>query len=105
MSNEYSITITTFPNKDTAKPIAKLLVENRFAACVQIFPIESVYIWQDKVCDENEVMLFIKSKTELFEKISALIKENHTYEVPEIIQVPITGGLPEYLKWIEDWVK
>ena len=50
MNNEYSITITTWPNKDTAKSIAKLLVENRLAACVQIFPIESVYIWQDKVC-------------------------------------------------------
>ena len=50
-------------------------------------------------------MLFIKSKTELLDKISALIRENHTYEVPEIIRIPITGGLPEYLRWIEDWVK
>ena len=105
MSNEYSITIATWPDKETAKSIAKLLVENRLAACVQIFPIESVYIWQNKVCDENEVMLLIKSKTELFGKISALIRENHTYEVPEIIQVPIIGGLPEYLRWIEDWIK
>ena len=88
-----------------AKSIAKVLVEQRLAACVQVLPIESVYIWQDKVCDENEVMLFIKSKTELFDKIVAAIRDNHTYEVPEIIKVPITGGLPEYQKWIEDWVE
>ena len=105
MSNEYSITIATCPDKDIAKSIAKLLVENQLAACVQMFPIESVYIWQDKVCDETEIMLLIKSKTELFDKISALIKKNHTYEVPEIIQIPITAGLPEYLQWVEDWVK
>ena len=54
MNNEYSITVATFPDKGAAKSIAKLLVENRFAACVQMFPIESMYIWQDKVCDENE---------------------------------------------------
>ena len=105
MSSEYSITIATCPDKDMAKSIAKLLVEQRLAACVQMFPIESVYIWHDKICDENEVMLLIKSKTELFDKISALIRESHTYEVPEIIQIPIADGLPEYLKWIEDWVK
>ena len=105
MSNEYSITIATCPDKDSAKSIAGLLVESRLAACVQMFPIESMYIWQDKVCDESEIMLLIKSKTELFDQISALIKAGHPYEVPEIIQVPITAGLPEYLNWIEDCVK
>ena len=70
---EYSTIITTFPDKDAAKSAAKLLVENRLAACVQLLPIESVYIWQDKVCDENEVMLIIKSNTEQFDKIAATI--------------------------------
>jgi periplasmic divalent cation tolerance protein len=104
MSSEYTITIATCPDKETAKSIAKLLVEQRLAACVQMFPIESIYIWHDKVCDENEVMLLIKSKKELFYKISALIRESHTYEVPEIIQIPIADGLPEYLGWIGNWV-
>ena len=97
--------MTTFPDKDMAKSIAKLLVEKHLAACVQILPIESVYIWQDKVYDETEIILFIKSKMELFDKIATAIRESHTYEVPEIIQVPITGGIPEYVKWIEDWVE
>ena len=102
MSNEYSIIITTYPNKEAAKTIAKLLVEKRLAACVQMIPIESIYLWQDNICDDNEVVLFIKSKTVLFDKIVAEIKVNHSYEVPEIIQIPISDGLPEYLRWIGD---
>jgi len=105
MTPAYSLIITTAPNKEAAKAIAKYLVENRLAACAQMFPIESVYTWKGEICDENEILLFIKSKTELFEKIKTAIKENHTYEVPEIIQIPITDGLPDYLTWIEDHVR
>ena len=92
MENEYkySIIITTYADKEAAKTTAKQLVEERLAACAQMFPIESVYLWQDKLCDDNEVMLFIKSKTALFDKIAATIRKNHTYDVPEIIQIPIT---------------
>jgi periplasmic divalent cation tolerance protein len=102
MQNNYSIIITTTPNKELAKKIAKLLVERHLAACVQMLPIESIYQWQGKICEENEIMLIIKSKNGLFEEIKTAIKENHTYEVPEIIQTPITDGLPDYLKWIDD---
>ena len=100
--SDYSMIITTTADKESAKSIARLLVENQLAACVQMFPIESVYVWQGKICEENETALFIKSKAALFSKISAAIKENHTYEVPEIIQIDITDGLPEYLAWIAD---
>ena len=99
---EYSMVITTAADKESAMSIAKLLVGKRLAACVQMFPIESVYFWQGKICGDNETALFIKSKTNLFSEISAVIKENHAYEVPEIIQIPITGGLAEYLAWIGD---
>jgi len=102
MENNFSIIITTFPDKASAKNLAKLLVEKKLAACVQIFPIESVYAWEGKICEEDEFLLFIKSKTINFEDISATIKEIHTYEVPEIVQIPLTDGLPEYLKWIAD---
>ena len=100
--SKHSVIISTCPDKETAKAIAKVLLEMRLVACVQIFPIESVYLWKGKVCNEGEIMLFIKSKTDLLDKISATIKENHPYEVPEVIQVPIKGGLPEYLSWIDD---
>ena len=102
MEKNYSMIITTAAGKEPAKKIARLLVEKHLAACVQMFPIESVYFWQNKICEENETALLIKSKTGLFEEIKAAIKENHAYEVPEIIQIPITDGLPEYLKWIDN---
>ena len=98
----YSVTITACPDKESAKHIAGRLVERRLAACVQLFPIESVYLWQEKICYEGEVLLLIKSKTALFGEITAAIRESHTYEVPEIIQIPITDGLPGYIKWIDD---
>ncbi|MCL2011137.1 MAG: divalent-cation tolerance protein CutA [Synergistaceae bacterium] len=100
--SKYILIISTCADKETGKAIAKALVETRLAACVQMFPIESVYLWKDKICDEGEIMLFIKSKADLFDKISATIKENHPYEIPEIILVPIRDGLPEYLNWIDD---
>jgi len=102
MQLAYILITTTAPDRDSAKAIAKLLVEKKLAACVQLFPIESIYTWKNEVCNEDEIMLFIKSKPALFDKIKAAIKENHSYEVPEIIQIPITDGLPDYLKWIDD---
>jgi len=95
---------TTTPDRDSAFKIAKLLIEQKLAACVQMFPIESIYTWKGQVCQEKEIILLIKSKSSLFEQIKTLIKENHQYEVPEIIQIPITDGLPEYIKWINDCV-
>ena len=70
-----------------------------------MLPIESVYLWKGEICDEHEIALLIKSKAELFDKITAAIKENHPYEIPEIIQILITGGLPEYLNWIDECVE
>ena len=102
MSNEYSMIIATFTDKELAKKIAKTLVEQRLAACAQLLPIESVYRWKDEICDECEIMVLIKSKANMFEKIATAIKAHHPYEVPEIIQIPISAGLPEYLRWIDD---
>lgn len=99
---EYSIITATYPGKEPAKNTARLLVEKRLAACVQMFPIESVYMWKGEVRDEGETMLFIKSKTASFPQIAAAITENHPYEVPEIVQIPIMDGLPEYLQWLDD---
>jgi len=97
--------ITTCADKEAARQLAGVLVEARLAACVQMMPIESVYTWQSKVCTEDETMLLIKTKAALFDKLAAAIKEAHSYEVPEIIQLPITDGLPEYLQWIESNVE
>jgi len=101
---KYSIIISSFGDKDSAKKAAKMLVEQQLAACVQLFPIESIYLWKDRITEDDEVVLLIKSKTERFEEITTFIKKIHSYEIPEIIQIPITDGLPQYLDWIDDCV-
>jgi len=98
----YSLIIATTSDRESAKKIARLLVERRLAACAQLLPIESVYRWKDEVNEESEIALFIKSRTALFDEVKTAIKENHAYEVPEIVQLPITDGLPQYLDWIGD---
>jgi len=98
----YSLVIATCPDQETVKGITGMLMERHLAACVQVFPIESVYTWEGKLCQDREFALHIKTRAELFCEVKAAIKENHPYEVPEIIQLPITDGLPEYLKWIDD---
>ena len=99
---DYCIITTTFPDKESAKSMAKLLVEKRLAACVQILPIESIYSWQGKICNENEVMLIIKTRESLFNEIADTIKQNHIYNIPQIVKLQITGGSPEYLQWIKE---
>ena len=99
---EYMLVTTACPDKASAKELARLLVEERLAACVQLMPIESVYSWKGEIHDENEVLLLIKTKSVLYERLQSLIWRNHSYEVPEIIQLPITGGLQAYMKWIDE---
>ena len=102
MESEFSMVITTCETMEDARRIARLLVEKHLAACVQMFPIESVYIWKNRICEEKEILILIKSKASLFDNIKGEIRENHPYEVPEIILLPVMDGLPEYLKWICD---
>jgi len=97
-----ALIITTCGSRESAETIAGLLVRERLAACVQRMPIESTYLWKGEICNSAEIVLLIKSRTELFEAISARIRENHPYELPEIILLPIAGGLPGYLRWIEE---
>ena len=93
--------LNTTDTPDLAQKIASALVEAHEAACVNIIPgIRSIYRWQGKVCDEGECLLLIKTSAEKFEAVRATIRRLHSYEVPEIIAVPITAGDPDYLGWI-----
>ena len=103
-NGEYSLVITTCADKESARRLAGIIVEQKLAACVQLIPIESIYVWDGAVCDENETLLFIKTGTALFDDLAAAIKSNHAYEVPEIIKISITDGLPEYLRWIGETI-
>lgn len=102
--NEILILNTT-DTRDLAEKIASALVDSHEAACVNIIPgIRSVYRWQGKVCDEEECLLLIKSSAEKFEAVRATIRRLHSYNVPEIIAVPVTAGDPDYLAWLSSSV-
>lgn len=93
--------ITNVPDQATARRIAGELVGMRAAACVNILPaIQSVYRWEGKVEDAAEIALMVKSTMDRYDEIETAIRRLHPYEVPEIIALPITHGLPAYLQWL-----
>src|SRR5512136_1375090 len=95
------IIMTTTDSFELAQKIASALVEANEAACVNIIPgIRSIYRWQGKVCNEGEYLLLIKSSEGKFEAINARIHALHTYEVPEVIAVPLAAGDSRYLEWL-----
>jgi len=92
---------TTTSSKKEAKEIAKILVEQKLCACIQILPIESIYMWENRFCEDVEYLLLIKTKKDLFNTIERKIKENHSYDVPEIIALDIENSSQEYLKFVQ----
>ncbi len=91
----------TVPTKDDAKKISNAIVSERLAACVSIVDkVHSVFSWNSELCNENEMLLIIKTRRELFDKIEAVIKALHSYNVPEIIALPVIVGSEDYLGWI-----
>lgn len=93
---------TTCSSKEEATKIAKVLIEEKYAACVQLSQIESFYSWNNEFCCEIETLVNIKTIKENFEKVKSKIKELHSYDLPEIIQLDITNASKEYLKFIGD---
>ncbi len=98
---EFIVVLTTFDDIDLARKVAKALVEEKLAACVQIANIESFYTWKGKVENAKEFLCIIKTKKNLYELVEKRIKELHTYEVPQIVAVPIVKGSEDYLSWLE----
>ncbi|CAB3372640.1 Hypothetical predicted protein [Cloeon dipterum] len=102
----HSVAYVTAPNDETAKKIARGLVENKLAACVNIIPqITSIYEWKDKIEEDSEVLMMIKTRTSIIEELTKYVRENHPYEVCEVITLPIQSGNPPYLKWLGEAVK
>ena len=97
--------ISTAGSKEEASRIAHALVDEQLAACVNIVgPIDSVYRWQGKVESAPEVLLLVKTVAVKSTTVIARIRELHSYDLPEAIELDIEGGSPEYLKWIADSV-
>jgi len=101
----YIAIFITASSKKEGTRIAQALLKKRLAACVNILDkIESFFWWEGKVDHAKEVLLIVKSKKDKFDRIKELVKSLHSYQVPEIIALPIVGGYRPYLKWIDDYV-
>ena len=100
------IILITTKDKKEAEKISKLLIKNRLAACVNIVNgVKSLFWWQGKVDQAKEALLIVKSRKEKFVKIAKLVKANHSYDLPEIIAIPIVSGFKPYLNWINDSIR
>ncbi|HEY82775.1 MAG TPA: divalent-cation tolerance protein CutA [Dehalococcoidia bacterium] len=101
-SSNYIVLLITTGSVQEAQQIAKLLLEQRKIACANIIPkVDSHFWWQDKLDSAEESLLIAKTKASLLPEIITLVKEIHSYQVPEIIALPIIGGSQDYLEWIE----
>jgi periplasmic divalent cation tolerance protein len=99
------IVLTTTPDAAEAERLARSIVEEKLAACVQILPkMTSVYFWEGKVQTEPEHLLLIKTVGEKFDALSEFIQKNHSYDVPEIVAINSENVSDSYLAWIKDYV-
>lgn len=100
---EFIVVLITVPSMEEGEKIARSLVDNNLAACVNITPsVRSFFFWENKLCSEDEALLFVKSRKTLLDSIIAHVKGLHSYQVPEIIALPIVGGYENYLRWVEE---
>ncbi len=99
------VVLVTCGSNEEAERIARALVEARLAACVNILgPVRSIYRWEGKLNDDQEVLLLIKTSRALFDQVRHTVEKAHSYEVPEVICLPIIDGAPNYLNWLTDSV-
>ena len=101
--DEAIVVLTNMPDRGAAERLAQDLVERRLAACVNVLAeCTSVYRWTGAVENAREVPVLIKTRAALYKDLEAAIGELHPYELPEIVALPIVGGLPEFLEWVTD---
>jgi periplasmic divalent cation tolerance protein len=95
------IVLITAPDAEVGARLGRALVEERLAACVNLVPgVRSIYRWQDAVQEDGEVLLVVKTRQERCEALAARVEALHPYELPEVVVLPIEGGLEGYLAWI-----
>jgi periplasmic divalent cation tolerance protein len=101
MADNILLALSTFPDRETAQRISNQLVTERFAACANILPaIESIYRWKEKIESGAEALVLFKLSEERQMAFQEKLRTLHPYEVPEIIFLPVTSALPEYLRWV-----
>lgn len=102
-NNEHIIILITVADQEEARLISRVLLKQRKAACMNIIPgVSSLFWWQEKIDSAEESLLIMKTRSELLDEVIQLVKEIHSYDVPEIIALPIIDGNKDYLEWIDN---
>jgi periplasmic divalent cation tolerance protein len=100
------VVLTTCADENEAEKLARALLDDRLAACVTVIPrMRSFYHWKGAIESADECLLLIKSSRELFEPLSATLRKLHSYEVPELLALPVVDGETNYLNWLESNIR
>jgi periplasmic divalent cation tolerance protein len=103
---EHVVALVTAGSEEEARLIAQTLVKGMLAACVNIVPgITSVYDWQDQVQEDQEWLLVVKTRSDVLEELIQQVQRLHSYDLPEIIALPLVGGSKDYLRWLDKGVQ
>lgn len=102
MQQQFCMVLTTVNSESVKKTIIEQVLAQGLAACIQTFPIQSCYIWEGKVCEDEEQLLVIKTTTDCYPRLEETIVNHHNYEVPQVVQVPFSNGFQPYLNWIKE---
>ena len=103
MAEKVLLALSTFPDQETAREISSKLVTKKLAACANILPgVESIYRWKEQIESGNETLVLFKLSEDRQSEFQEKLRSLHPYEVPEIIFLPISSGLPEYLRWVTE---
>jgi periplasmic divalent cation tolerance protein len=95
------LVLCTVPSFEKGKAIARVLVESRLCACVNIVPqLTSIYVWEGKICEDSEALLLVKTSRERVEELAAELGKLHPYETPEIVAFDVDSGADSYLSWV-----
>jgi periplasmic divalent cation tolerance protein len=96
----FCVVLTTTDSEEHAEPIVNAVLQAKLAACLQLMPIKSCYVWDGKIARDNEILIQIKAKRADYDTLAACIRAAHSYEVPEIVRLDIAAGEKSYLDWI-----
>jgi periplasmic divalent cation tolerance protein len=99
--NQACVVMTTVSNKEQAEKLARAILGARLAACVQVQEITSYYWWDEKINREPEQLLYLKTTSDKYQELEAWLAANHSYDTPEILQLPVQAGFAKYLDWMQ----
>ncbi|HLE15088.1 MAG TPA: divalent-cation tolerance protein CutA [Anaerolineales bacterium] len=107
MDYRYIVVLITVPSEEVGEAIAQALLDQRLAACVnRLAPVHSIYTWEGKTSTDEELLLIVKSRADLFAgRLVPAVKALHPYQVPEIVALPVVMGSPDYLEWIDSVIE